>query len=86
MNDKDNVSFAAFESACTRLERANHRLFLIIILLLIALIGTNAAWVYYESQFEDVSVTQRVDQDTDSGNNTFVGGDYNGETERNDDN
>lgn len=77
---KDNVSFAAFESACTRLERANHRLFIIIGMLLIALIGTNAAWIYYESQWQTVessTTTQMVNQDGES--NRFIGGDAYGE-------
>lgn len=80
MNDKD-VSFAAFESACTRLERANHRLFIVIVLLLVALIGTNAAWIYYESQWqvvESTTTTQTVTQDGES--NRFIGGDAYGET------
>lgn len=80
MNDKD-VSFAAFESACTRLERTNHRLFIIIVLLLMALIGTNAAWIYYESQWQVVESTttnQTVTQDGES--NRFIGGDAYGET------
>lgn len=83
-NQKD-VSFAAFESACTRLERANHRLFIVIILLLTALLATNAAWVYYESQFEDVYVQQEVDQEAKgNGDNTFVGGDFYGKAEDSD--
>lgn len=79
---RDTVSFAAFESACTRLERANHRLFIIIGMLLIALIGTNAAWIYYESQWQTVestttTTTQSVTQDGES--NRFIGGDAYGE-------
>jgi hypothetical protein len=47
------------------------------IILAVALIATNAAWVVYESQFEDVEVTQEVEQETDSGgSNQFVGGDF----------
>lgn len=83
-NQKD-VSFAAFESACARLERANHRLFIVAILLLAALLATNAAWIYYESQFEDVYVQQEVDQDTESGNNAFIGGDFYGKAESDND-
>ena len=77
---RDVVSFAAFESACTRLERANHRLFIIIGMLLIALIGTNSAWIYYESQWQTVessTTTQMVSQDGES--NRFIGGDAYGE-------
>ena len=40
-----------------RMERANKRSFIIIIILIIALIATNAGWVIYESQFETVETT-----------------------------
>ena len=44
------------EGDMARMERANKRLWVVIIILIIALIGSNAAWIYYESQFEDVTV------------------------------
>lgn len=83
MNDDTNiVSYVAFESACTRLERNNRRLFILCLVLIFALIATNVAWVVYENQFEDVEVTQEVEQETDSGgSNHSVGGDYYGATE-----
>ena len=81
-NQKD-VSFAAFESACARLDRTNRRLFVVIILLLAALLGTNAAWIYYEAQWQTVestttTTTQSATQDGES--NRFIGGDAYGET------
>jgi hypothetical protein len=73
----DTVSFVAFESACTRLERSNRRLFIMCVILIIALIASNTGWVIYESQFEDVEVTQEVEQDAQGdGSNQFVGGDF----------
>lgn len=80
---KDNravVSFAAFESAMLRLERANKRLWFIVLLLIVLLFGTNAAWLYYESSFEDIEVTQ----ENEGGFNNFIGNDgdiYNGEAD-----
>lgn len=61
-----------------RAERTQKRLWVVIIILIIALIGTNAGWIIYESQFEDIYVTQ----ETDKGYNSFVGNDgdiYNGQ-------
>lgn len=58
----DTVSFVAFESACTRLGRSNRRLFILCIILIVALIASNAGWAIYESQFQDVEVTQEVEQ------------------------
>ena len=57
------------------------RLWVIIILLIVLLFGTNAAWLYYESQFQTVEVQQEVEQDADNGTNTFIGGDYFGSAE-----
>ena len=69
-----------------RLERANKRNFILILVLIVALIGSNLAWTIYESQYEDVvTATQEIKQDSgDGGTNTytgdFIGGDYYSET------
>lgn len=79
MENPKEVSFAVLESVCVRLERNNLRLFVLCIVLLLALIATNAGWIWYESQYQVVSYEQEVTQSaTDTGNNTFVGGDMNG--------
>ena len=67
------VPFAAFEVAILRLERANRRLIVVIALLIALLFGTNAAWLWYESQFSDEVIT--VEQDTKSGYNNYIGND-----------
>ena len=55
------ISYIAYESQGARLERSNKRLFILNAILIIALIFTNAAWIYYEHQFVDeVSVDQSV--------------------------
>lgn len=59
-------------------ERTIKRLWIIIILLVVLLVGTNAAWLYYEKSFADEVITQEVRQDADEGYNQFVGGDYYG--------
>lgn len=89
----DNVvSFAAHEADMTRMERANRRVWILCIILIVALIGSNAGWLYYESQFEVVTTdTQKVEQEVDTGEGdaTVIGiGDYNGEgeTDSNEDN
>ena len=86
--DDNNIRFI-IESALAKLERANTKLWIVIIILILALIGTNGYWIYTESQYEDVvTSTQTVTQETeDGGSNTFsgdfIGGDYNGETNGN---
>lgn len=74
------VPYIVHESAMARQERTNKRLWIVVIILIAALILSNAAWVYYESQFADVETT--VTQDNKDGYNNFVGNDgdiYNGE-------
>ena len=81
------VPFAVYESAMTRAERNFKRMWVLIILLLALFVGTNAAWIWYESQFQIVEETyQEVTQESESGSNTFVGGDIYGETNGQDQN
>lgn len=76
-----NVPYIAYEAELSRMERMNRRLWIVVLVLIAALIVTNAAWLYYENQFEDVSVSQEVQQETSGdGDNSFIGGDYYGET------
>ena len=65
-------------------ERHDERLksFVIILVLILLLFGTNAGWLAYESQWETVeTVTQEVTQEADNGINRFIGGDYYGEAD-----
>lgn len=78
--DDNNIRFI-IESALAKLEKANVRLWVVVIILIVALIGSNAGWIWYESQYEDVVVTQEVDAESDGNsdlNINTVGGDYNG--------
>lgn len=80
------IPYFVHETDMERLERANKRNFILILVLIVALIGGNLAWTIYESQYEDVvTATQEIKQDSgDGGTNTytgdFIGGDYYGET------
>lgn len=82
--DEKFVSYLAFESVTTRLERTIKRLWILIIILIIALVGTNASWIYYESQWEVVEttqVTQDIEATADNDSDIHLsatGGDYNG--------
>lgn len=81
MNEKD-VPYVVHEGIVTRLERTNKRLWILCIILIVSLIGSNIAWIYYESQwqYDEIVTTQDVDQDG-SGINSFVDGDYNASTD-----
>ncbi len=55
------VPYIAHEAAMARMERVNKRLWIVVIILIVALIATNAGWIVYESQFVDEYVTQEID-------------------------
>ena len=54
-------------------ERTIKRLWIIIILLIVLLFGSNAAWIYYESQWETVETTIEAEQIADDGAGDPVG-------------
>lgn len=67
-----------YESSMARLERANKRSWIICLILIITLLGTNAGWIYYESQFATNETTVEQEVDTGDGDATVIGvGDYN---------
>lgn len=73
---KEKVSYLVFEGEMTRMERVNHRLWVLCICLLVVLIGTNAGWLYYESQWEVVETveTTTYDANSDRGGNAIING------------
>lgn len=78
----ESVPFIVFEATMSRMERQAKRLWVLLIGALIALVATNAAWIWYESQWqvvESTETTQTVTQD--GGDNHFIGGDYNAQAE-----
>lgn len=60
------IPYIVFESEMARLERIIKKQFVLIIVAVVFLVGTNACWLWYESQFEEVTTTE-VTQDVDSG-------------------
>lgn len=54
----DNLTQWTVESALLHSDKANKRLFIVIVILLVALLGTNAGWIYYESQWAVVNSTE----------------------------
>lgn len=71
MESKTNlpdVPYMVHEQDMTRLERTIKRLWVTTIILILSLLGTNAAWIYWESQWEYTQETTSVTQDVDTGN------------------
>lgn len=80
MENKDELTVIPYfchEGEMNRLERVNKRQFFLILLLILALIGSNFAWIMYEKQFVDVvtETSETVDVDTTDGGTAigFIG-------------
>lgn len=65
MSDNDQKQYVTEAFAAT-LERTIIRFFIVVILLIILLVGSNAAWIWYESQFADETWTFEASADGDS--------------------
>lgn len=52
------ITAAQHEKEMTRMETANRRWFIAFMVVLVMLFASNLAWVIYESQFQDVVITQ----------------------------
>jgi flagellar basal body-associated protein FliL len=83
--DKD-VPYIVHEGDMARMERSNRRLWIIILVLIVLLVGSNIAWLCYENSMEEVSTTNEVTQelDTSDGDDAMINGDVNiGESKKN---
>ncbi len=81
MDEQERGLYLAYESSQARMERVNTKLWVVIILLIVALVGSNGAWIWYESQWkyvESTTLTQEANSDGYSDINIQgIGGDYN---------
>ena len=55
------ISEAQHEKEMTRMETVNKRWFIAFLVVLVMLFASNLARVIYESQFQDVTITQEAD-------------------------
>ena len=77
------IPYFLHEGDMARMERANKRLWIVILVLIVALIGSNGAWIWYEAQFQVIEEKTEIEAEqetSDGGDNYVVGGDY-GKTE-----
>lgn len=76
------MSEGAWERHEERNKKLINKLIAVTLVLVVLLVGSNVAWLIYESQFETVETTyQGVVQEADNGENNFVGGDIIGTTD-----
>lgn len=75
-NKVADIPYIVHESAMARMERQLKRLWITILVLIVLLVGTNAAWLYFESQFEDVvTTTTTIEADANDGGSAIANGD-----------
>ena len=68
-----NIPFFVFESMADRQSLTIKMLWILCILLIVLLVGTNALWIWYESQWDYIEDSQTVEQDIDA---DFGDGDF----------
>ena len=68
------VTYLAYESMKSTLERTIQKLWILLIILVVLLVGSNIAWIIYEAQWEVIESTE-VQQEVDASNgNAYVAG------------
>lgn len=53
-NAPESVPYIVHESSMARMERQIKRIWITVLMLIVMLVGTNGAWLLYNSQFEAV--------------------------------
>ena len=71
-NEVEPVPYIVHEGEVARLERIIKRLWIVLILVIVFLVATNGVWIWYESQFEEIVMTQEAT--TDGGGDAVVNG------------
>lgn len=74
--ENKTISEYSLEVVCTRLDKINHRLVIVLILAIILLFGSNAAWLYAWMQYDYESDTTTTTY-TQDGQGTNIIGDSN---------
>lgn len=68
-----DVPYIAHESAVARLERVIKRLWVLALVLIVLLAASNAAWIWWESQYQTTETT--ITQENADGYNNYIGND-----------
>ena len=82
-NAPENVPYIVHESSMARMERQIKRLWITVLVLIVMLVATNGAWIWYCNQWETVE-SWKITQENDGGYNNYIGNDgdiVNGETD-----
>lgn len=77
MADPVMIPYFVHEGEMARAERLNKRLWVLILILVVALIGSNVGWIIYESQYQTEVTTTTVQAEQEGDYNFVSGGDLN---------
>ena len=61
-NAPESVPYIVHEASMARMERQIKRLWIAVLVLIVMLVGTNGAWLLYNSQFQAVETVMEEDQ------------------------
>lgn len=76
------MPFVVHENLRAQMDLHARRLVRVIVLLIVLLVGSNALWLWHDSQYAIERTITEIEQDTDGGGNNYVvGGNFNGEAE-----
>ena len=67
-----DVPYIVHEVAVSRLERVIKRMWVLVILLIILFVASNGAWIWWESQFEEVKTVETYEANADNGGNAIA--------------
>ena len=59
--NREQIPYIVHEGAMSRMERVNKRLIAIIVLLIVLFVGSNIAWLIYESKYQDICIESEQD-------------------------
>ena len=82
-NASESVPYIVHEASMARMERQAKRLWITVLALIVILVATNGAWIWYCNQWETVE-SREITQESDCGYNNYIGNDgdiVNGETD-----
>ena len=68
-----DVPYIVHEGAVARLERVIKRLWVLVLVLIVLLAASNAAWIWWESQYETIETT--ITQENADSYNNYIGTD-----------
>ena len=68
-----DVPYIVHEGAVARLERVIKRMWVLVLSLIILLVASNGAWIWWESKYQTIETT--ITQENADGYNNYIGND-----------